>query len=414
MRRSLEKFLLEDGRVTREQLGEAYRTLDFFGGSLLFSLVRVKALSEAEAAAILSQWTGYPPAPMKAMKDIPPQILRLVEAAAAERRRLLPFCMDGRTLSVATSRADNEVFLSNLARRIKCEVQPYSVLDERLDDFLAKNYGIPARSRDAVAVAPVDDRSRPPATPAPEKTRPRPASQPSLGLDGLPLDSEAPAPEIVALPDLPGDLEETAVPVMDRGGDLEDATAAPPPLMAATGDPAQPPPPGPGTEADTAPLLNLANARDRQEIGAAAVALAPSCKSERIVLFSVQKERVVGWNAHGRRLDPERLRRLSIPLYTPSIFASLRVKASPYVGIVPDQPANRELLAALGGDPPRMAAVIPIVLKGRPVAALYADNGPGGTQVGDLDALKILAGKIALALEILLLRRKIAQPPLLC
>jgi len=48
-----------------------------------------------------------------------------------------------------------------------------------------------------------------------------------------------------------------------------------------------------------------------------------------------------------------------------------------------------------------------VVLKGRPVAILYADNGPGETRAASMTTLEDLASRLSLALEILLLRKKL-------
>ena len=67
-----------------------------------------------------------------------------------------------------------------------------------------------------------------------------------------------------------------------------------------------------------------------------------------------------------------------------------------------------ELLGALGkGAPPKVVAAVPVRLGGRTVAAIYADGGPAATTPVDQKPLLQLAGKVAAALEILLLRRKI-------
>ena len=79
-----------------------------------------------------------------------------------------------------------------------------------------------------------------------------------------------------------------------------------------------------------------------------------------------------------------------------------------YTGIVPDQPANNDFLAALGnGERPNVATVVPVVLKGRAAAVIYGDDGPDSSRQVDRDLLTDLAGKVAAALEILVLRRKI-------
>ena len=87
----------------------------------------------------------------------------------------------------------------------------------------------------------------------------------------------------------------------------------------------------------------------------------------------------------------------------------MRVNANPYIGIVPEQPANLEFLAALGGEAPQVATAVPILLKGRMVAVVYADRGPGASGVVEVKRLQEAAKRLSVALEILLLRKKIVS-----
>jgi hypothetical protein len=157
-----------------------------------------------------------------------------------------------------------------------------------------------------------------------------------------------------------------------------------------------------------APLERLARARNRVEIGEAAVEYALAQGIPRVALLGRRRESLVGWHAGGSGVTVERFARLTIPFYTPSIFAGFKITGNPYIGVIPEQPANMEFLDALGkGVAPAVAAAVPVRLGDRTVAAIYADNGPAATTAVAQKSLVELAGKIAAALEILILRRKI-------
>jgi hypothetical protein len=445
MRKSLTEFLQASGQVAPRELQDARRAQSFFGGSVLYNLVRLGILKEAEAESLFSQWSGYPYAPVRELKKIPARILAILEPMVAGRRRVIPFQRDADTLCLATSRSDNEGFFTDLEHRLGMPVIPYALMEERVEDLLERHYGIPAPRRDTVKPSVSEEPLAQPATgKEPSGDRQDAGWDPQVGLDGLPLDSDVPTPqEILATltggsapgGETIGDAGEPAAPFTTgspgpekddprpvKAGEIatplgSDPAATDPGIgrperprqngMEPAAVPDSGPEAGPGTAAEKAPLERLAWAADRDEIGRAAIELAAGSDLERVALFSIQKERLVGWEAKGPVIDRERFRKLSIPLYTPSIFASFRFGTAPYVGIVPDQPANMELMAVLGGDPPKLATAFPVVLKGRPVAILYADSGPGGTRAASMTSLEELASRLALSLEILLLRRKL-------
>ena len=448
MRKSLTEFLKASGKVGPKDFQDARRAQSFFGGTVLYNLVRLGVLQESEAENLFSRWSGYPYAPYRELKRVPANILAILEPMVAGRRRVIPFQRDEDTLCLATSRSDNEAFFTDLESRLGIPVIPYALMEERVEDLLERHYGIPAPRKDSVRPVLSADPLEQPA-PAGSETD---SQEPQIGLDGLPLDSDAAAQELLSTltggPAFGGetirDAEQTAStpPAGDSTFEKDkpwsvtpDKTPAPRATDPAVTDPgavipealreerhepAAAPDAGAGgvtaePEASAgkpsgpapAALERLALAVDRDEIGRAAIALAADSDLERVALFGVQKERLVGWEATGPGVDGERFRRLSIPLYTPSIFASFRFSTAPYVGIVPDQPANNEFMTALGGEPPKLATAFPVVLKGRPVAILYADNGPGETRAASMTTLENLASRLALALEILLLRKKL-------
>jgi hypothetical protein len=418
VRQRLTEYLEAEGRVSADQIAQARRTQKFFGGSLLFTLVRLDVLREPEAEAIFAQWSGYPYAPLRELRSIPEKVLAILEPAVASRRRIVPFQTDPGTLGLATSRVDNEPFFRELERQVGLPADPHAVLEDRLEGLLERHYGIPAPKRDAVRPAPPSARPLAVGTSAP------PAGwdytgAPEMGLDGLPVESDAVAAEVPpsrtsgeASPLARAFGAEPPAPTGPDAG-VQEVPATPPP-------PSRPTPTGPPAAAPVAantddlapssagrPEERLAAAADRREIGRAAVEIALAHGLVRVVLLGHQKERLVGWDAGGPGIDATRVQRLTIPLYTASIFAGFPVNPVPYMGIIPDQPANRELLAVLGGEPPRLVAAAPVLLKERVVAALYADGGPGSKQPVDVKLLAALASKISSALEILLLRKKI-------
>ena len=68
---------------------------------------------------------------------------------------------------------------------------------------------------------------------------------------------------------------------------------------------------------------------------------------------------------------------------------------------------DARILHAMGRGGARDRIIAPVFIGGRVVNLLYADNGPGETRAASMTTLENLASRLALALEILLLRKKL-------
>ncbi|HHN75582.1 MAG TPA: hypothetical protein ENK10_10165 [Acidobacteria bacterium] len=90
------------------------------------------------------------------------------------------------------------------------------------------------------------------------------------------------------------------------------------------------------------------------------------------------------------------------------IFESLAADGAVFQGSLPDAEGNRELLRRLGGETwPTSAVALPIKVRGRLVAALYADRSDSGPLAAA--PLEALSAAVSLALEAILLRQKILR-----
>ncbi|MCZ6746333.1 MAG: hypothetical protein O7C74_03860 [Acidobacteria bacterium] len=424
MPKSLTQFLQISGQVSIRQVREARRAQRFFGGSLLYNLARLKILSELKAQDLLSEWMELPYAPLVDLIAIPPEVLQFIDPKVAAHRRVLPFQPDPERLFMATARMGNDAFYRDLEGRIGLSVTPHAIMEEHLAPLLEKHYGIPTPIRETIRVAKVNSpmehiprdtggdqvQSETADVTSPDVTSPAVAStnvastdtaSTEMGLDGLPLDSDA-NPDLI----LPTESHNPSA-LLGRVETIADSVP-PVPIRENTGaalDEGEVTAPWGGMES---PLERLACARNRADIGEAAVDHALSLGIPRIALLGRRRESLVGWHAGGSGVMANRFANLTIPFYTPSIFAGFKITGNPYTGVIPDQPANLELLGALGkGAAPRVVAAVPVRLGDRTVAAIYADGGPAATTVVAQEPLVQLAGKIAAALEILILRGKI-------
>jgi hypothetical protein len=194
-----------------------------------------------------------------------------------------------------------------------------------------------------------------------------------------------------------------------------DAPAAPavpaPPAAKTEPRPAPPPPAIPGPASAEEVEAALARTSDREE--AARLALGFLARSySRAALFQVSRERVSSWMGQGE-MDLPIFQKFSVGFDQPSVFLNLRQGSSLHLGPLPPMPAHRELARAWGGELPRDCVVMPVRIKDRLVAVLYADGGlrTGKAGIGGLalPQLQSLAAATGAALERSILHRKRAE-----
>ncbi len=191
------------------------------------------------------------------------------------------------------------------------------------------------------------------------------------------------------------------------------AKAAPPKVEPPRVEPSPPapvptPPPAPPQPEMTSAELEsrLLSPKDRDDVGQALVQYL-SQSFTRVALLVVRKTEIAGWMGAGNGLDQKALESFQTDLAKPSVFVSLVQRGDYFLGALPPLPVHRDLARAWGGEMPRECLVLPIRLKGRLVAMIYADRGAAGLGELDLDELKRLAAKATIAFELCIMRNKL-------
>ena len=151
-------------------------------------------------------------------------------------------------------------------------------------------------------------------------------------------------------------------------------------------------------------LSILAEAKDRDAI-ADALAAHVGQEFERVALFMVKGKVAAGWKGIVRKKPLSQFDKFQLPLDELSVLKTVADTKSFYLGPILDTPGNKKLLAAIGGQAPETALLIPLQMMGRVVTIFYVD---GGKDLGNkLFDLQKLTGKTSLAFEILILKNKI-------
>lgn len=116
-------------------------------------------------------------------------------------------------------------------------------------------------------------------------------------------------------------------------------------------------------------------------------------RAGRAVFLKCQGARAVAWLGAGRLVERD-VRGADVPLEHDTPFAAAFELRAPVLGPFRATPAIAAFFGALGGAPPMNALVAPVVLRGRTVALLYADAGPGATLRDEVADLLALGGAI--------------------
>ncbi len=151
-------------------------------------------------------------------------------------------------------------------------------------------------------------------------------------------------------------------------------------------------------------------ARDR-DTAVATFLRASSLVLDRGVFFLVKAGGVAAWKAFPAHREAD-LADTEFKLEDASLFNDVVSAKTFYQGPIlpaPDDPAYRNLFGALGGDPPAEILLLPIQINDRVVAILYGDNQTSRLPIRPIEFLRKLAKKLAMAMEILILRKKILE-----
>lgn len=144
----------------------------------------------------------------------------------------------------------------------------------------------------------------------------------------------------------------------------------------------------------------FAAVRDIDEIAGILISEAYRIAS-RVAVFALKGGRITGWK--GRGLGVEGFKAAADGH---SVFADVLRGRSSYRGPILRVPDNEPLIEVLAGTP-QDALLLPIVIRDRVAAVIYADNGNNAVLNANIGYLSRLAGIAALAFELIMVRKKI-------
>lgn len=444
------EMLVRAKAITPGDLEEAIGWQVIYGGKLGTNLLELGLVDERVLAEHLGrqqacEWTC-------GEFELPASIVRTIPASVARRQEIVPWRIEGKRFKVlASTPSENLALFDELGFKLGLIVKPVVAPEYRIHQLLRRYFGSVRQMRALdFGVKPKGKREQDEARKAEEAALEKQVDlmddeafaaiyaeafagrvghdtpvevAPVKPVEQLPPPGwEAPQPTYADASSLLTPIEEEeelplleAELIEDTGPQSDEQPPAADRFAAAFADlearivdeeARQSSVPGP----DLSPLSfqeavqEIGRAEGREEVARAVLRYARS-KAARALLLNVQGDVLTGWAGVADDLDADAVRRIAVPLGSPSVFRLVRESRSHFIGPLGKDPGNVRFLKAAGKKWPATAALMPILFRGKVVYILYTDNGHKQQVNPEVGELLVLAQNITRSMEQLVARK---------
>jgi hypothetical protein len=157
-------------------------------------------------------------------------------------------------------------------------------------------------------------------------------------------------------------------------------------------------------------VAELDEQRTQAEVLNALVARAANF-APRVVLFVVKGANALAWAARGldESANNTSIRGLSIPLQSDTVLRAALNSQQTFYGS-PDQQAENGLISnRLGSVQPQRVLAVPLKVRGKSAAVVYADSADHGEDATNVEAIELLVHTSGMVVELVSLRARIAE-----
>ncbi len=392
--KNLQSLLIERGVATMRQIEEAMAKQVLYGGDLASHVLeQVGPGAEEALLSAHGAFHGLTPATAGPLPPSSPRAAQVVATELALRHLFYPLSLDETGLRVAVAAPLPEEVEGDLF--FVLSVPPRQMITSRIRvrQALARDFGLPLEPREQRLLSRLEGRPKSPST-----VPPPPAvdlAPPSLRVATRPLPADLLQPSPLA----------TSVGSPPAGAPSEPA-ASPAWPQATRGlvrwmqRASQPP---------TDSKRPRSRRRGPMPLGSCEESLGQAQTGEEVLqtffdfaqqyfvysaLFVVHGDLAEGRDAYGPGADRERVTGVGVPLDLPSCLAHARNRGAP-VSVALQGGLDASLTSDLGRSPRGSVLVVPVLVRQRCVALLYADDGDGAIELGqaaEVIAASALAG----------------------
>jgi hypothetical protein len=123
----------------------------------------------------------------------------------------------------------------------------------------------------------------------------------------------------------------------------------------------------------------------------------------RVAFFVIKGEQATGWRGRGFEgtVGDETIQQISMPLSADTVISSAAKGLATWSGVAGSHADDHLLQNRLGEEPAQRTVSIPLVVRGRAVAVLYADSAGLDSESINLEALETLTTVAGMAVELL-------------
>ncbi|HKY42092.1 MAG TPA: hypothetical protein VJM50_03305 [Pyrinomonadaceae bacterium] len=132
----------------------------------------------------------------------------------------------------------------------------------------------------------------------------------------------------------------------------------------------------------------------------------------RVAFFVIKGDRATGWRGRGFEgtVGDEAIQQISLSTSSDTVVSSAAKGLATWSGGPGSHAEDHSLLNRLGEEPPQRIVAIPLVVRGRAVAVLYADSAALDSESINLEALETLVTVSGMAVELLSVSRATPAP----
>jgi len=131
----------------------------------------------------------------------------------------------------------------------------------------------------------------------------------------------------------------------------------------------------------------------------------------RLVLFVVKGTNALAWAARG--LDDSKgagaIRGLSISLQADTALRAAMNSQQTFYGSPEDQAENESIFSRLGGGQPQRVMAVPLKVRGKCAAVVYADSAERGEEATNVEAIELLVNTAGLVVELVSMRARMGE-----
>ncbi len=356
----LAKTLVDNKIVDERAIEEAIKRQVIHGGSLDTNLLESANIQEDDLLWALGEAHRLPTASRADIDMIGGYIPRIFPLVFAETYHLVPYRLVGQNLGVLANRPGDGTLFARIRDRLDVTVKPTLTIEVRLHYAMHKLYGTELQPRYRDLLVKLD----------------------GPGVLSRSGDVDARASHMLTW-GLPSGRIETKKPTQDRLQPIQVGGL----------------------------LARLAAATDRDTIVDILLEVTSST-FEFAAIFLVHGDRINGWRGMNRE-STTAIARISMPVELPSVFQTIYATNGHYLGPLPSNSANMQLIEDLGRQPPRTAFLAPLLVGGKLAGIIYADNGGRGVPSKRVASILLLTHRAGMCFESLIRGKRDATKKLL-